>query len=818
VIPNQNSYEKLYFLQGGGEMGEITRAFDWSNTTIGTPDQWPANLRMVLSIVLHSAFPMFIFWGKEMLCFYNDAYRPSLGADGRHPAVGKPGKEVWPDVWDFIAPLLQQVRETGAAAWFEDQLLPIYRNGRMEDVYWTFSYSAIYSDKGTVDGVLVTCTETTAKIKAAAKLFESEKRFQNLVQDASIGIVVLTGDEMRVAIINQAYVRLTDRTYDDLIGKPFFEVVPEFEVHFRPTIDQVLRTNESLNLFDYAFVTEFSKREKKESFLNIVCQPYTDDGTMAGVMVLCQDVTEQVTARQKAESSEFLLRSLMESAPFPISVMVAEDMRVSFANDAILEVWGKGPEVIGKPIGEVLTELNNRELFNKLQEVYTSGKPYHAVNQRFDVQIDDVTKTYYFNYSLIPLPDKNGDIYAVMNISADVTDLNRAKERVEESRRNIRNVINKAPVAMCILKTDRFVVEIANERMFQLWGKTAEEVMHKPIFDGLPEARDQGFEEILTRVFVTEESHTAHGAPVNLPRNGKTEMVYVNYVFEAYRESNNVISGVIAVALDVTSQALARQKIEEVVAERTQELAESNSHLQRLNGELAQFAYIASHDLQEPARKVSTFVQMLEAGLTGVDDRSRHYLERIKSATSRMIVLVRDVLAYSQLAKEKQVSESIQLNQIIEEIKNDLELVIEEKGAEILYDNLPAITGFRIQITQLFGNLISNALKFSRSDVKPVVKVTCAKLPDDQKPQMLDRDLSYFHFEVSDNGIGFNLEYSEQIFNIFQRLHGNKEYEGTGIGLAMCKKIVQNHKGHIFASSQPQNGSIFHVILPENII
>ena len=175
-------------------MGELTRNFNWSQTVIGSPGEWPQSLRTTVSNLLRSKFPMFLWWGPDMIQFYNDAYRPSLGNNGKHPyALGQNGKECWPEIWDIISPLHRQVQTTGEATWMEDQLVPIYRNGKIEDVYWTYSYSSVLDDEGNHAGILVTCNETTEKVNTFNKLLISEQRFHNLVSEATIGIVVLTG-------------------------------------------------------------------------------------------------------------------------------------------------------------------------------------------------------------------------------------------------------------------------------------------------------------------------------------------------------------------------------------------------------------------------------------------------------------------------------------------------------------------------------------------------------------------------------------------------------------------------------------------------
>jgi PAS domain S-box-containing protein len=308
ALKNNNS-----FLQGEGEMSEIVRAYPWAETQIGTPDTWPQSLRTALGIVLRSAFPMFIFWGDDFICFYNDAYRPSLGENGKHPAVGKNGKEVWPEIWHFIGPIIDQVRSTAKAVWYEDQLLPIFRNGTMKDVYWTFSYSPIYGDSNCVEGVFVTCTETTEKVKNINRLVESEHRFHNLIKQASIGMIVLMGEEMRIQVVNQAYCNLIGRTVEELTGNLLFDIIPETEEHFRGMLNQVRLSGEEVVLYDCPYFVLISNA-RKEGFLNVVLQPYKEDnGQITGIIGMCQDVTEQVLATQKTAESERQFRLMADS-------------------------------------------------------------------------------------------------------------------------------------------------------------------------------------------------------------------------------------------------------------------------------------------------------------------------------------------------------------------------------------------------------------------------------------------------------------------------------------------------------------------------
>ena len=168
-----------HYLKGGGEMGELIRSFDWKLTPLGPPENWPLSLLITVSILLQSRFPMFLWWGPQLVQFYNDAYRPSLGTDGKHPkALGQFGEDCWPEIWPVIKPLIDQVMANGESVWFENQLVPIFRNGRLEDVYWTFSYSRVTGEYGEPAGVLVICNETTASVLVAKRLRKSEKRFR----------------------------------------------------------------------------------------------------------------------------------------------------------------------------------------------------------------------------------------------------------------------------------------------------------------------------------------------------------------------------------------------------------------------------------------------------------------------------------------------------------------------------------------------------------------------------------------------------------------------------------------------------------------
>ena len=233
--------------------------------------------------------------------------------------------------------------------------------------------------------------------------------------------------------------------------------------------------------------------------------------------------------------------------------------------------------------------------------------------------------------------------------------------------------------------------------------------------------------------------------------------------------------------------------------------------LEESNRELEEFAYVASHDLQEPLRKIETFGDRLQSKYgDDLPDGGKEYISRMQNATGRMRQLISDLLAYSRVTTKAKPFEYIDLNTHIDGVCSDLQMRIEDNDAEVVYENLPSIHADPTQLRMLLQNLIGNALKFQREGVKPVVTITAEILEGDASIGQTDR----CQIVIADNGIGFDNKYKQQIFTIFQRLHGRNEYEGTGIGLATCRKIVERHNGVIDAEGVPNEGAKFIITLP----
>jgi light-regulated signal transduction histidine kinase (bacteriophytochrome) len=265
----------------------------------------------------------------------------------------------------------------------------------------------------------------------------------------------------------------------------------------------------------------------------------------------------------------------------------------------------------------------------------------------------------------------------------------------------------------------------------------------------------------------------------------------------------------VGTSTDIHDQILLTEELERKVNERTHLLQVSNN-------ELEQFAHISSHDLQEPLRKIRTFADLLkENGDQNLNDTSKRYIDKICTTAERMSDSLKALLNFTRLHREEKFVQ-VNLNEIVAHILIDLELMITQKNAVVQIGDLPVLKAIPIQMQQLFYNLINNALKFSTKDRAPEIVITSKQMGDEQiksLPQLIFYK-QYFEIIVKDNGIGFDQIHSDKIFTIFQRLHTRAEYEGTGIGLSLVKKVVNNHKGEIHAVSQLGVGTSFHIILP----
>jgi two-component system, LuxR family, sensor kinase FixL len=369
------------------------------------------------------------------------------------------------------------------------------------------------------------------------------------------------------------------------------------------------------------------------------------------------------------------------------------------------------------------------------------------------------------------------------------------EQRLHDSERHFQSWFEDAPIA-CHEVDREGVVLCVNQAECELFGFRPEEMIGRPIWDFMAaEDREKTKAGLLERI-----SSNQPLVPLEREykrRDGSSVVMEIHQ--KRIRDASGNATGLRTFLLDITQ----RKRAEQTLSEQAEKLARSNS-------ELEQFAYVASHDLQEPLRKIQAFGDRLKTkydaslGAEGID-----YLTRMQNAAARMQALIQDLLSLSRVASSAKPFAAVDVGDVVRMVISDLEVRAQERNGRVEAADLPVVFGDRGQLAQLFQNLIGNGLKFQKPGESPVVKVSSEAVPPS------DGAGAGWRITVEDNGIGFDEKYRDRIFQIFQRLHGRSEYEGTGIGLAICRKIVERHGGAIAAHSSPGAGAKFVITLPQ---
>jgi len=409
--------------------------------------------------------------------------------------------------------------------------------------------------------------------------------------------------------------------------------------------------------------------------------------------------------------------------------------------------------------------------------------------------------------------------------TVDITEQKRSAQAVKESEERFRMMANLVPLTIWTTDANGYC-NFLSVRWKEATGKSIEEGLGEGWVDLIhPEDRDN-IRESWRKSFSAKKPFEARFRLLNA-KGGYN----VNFVNSALRyDSSGEFAGYIAIFQDVSSDEVIKSSLEKIVLDRTEDLRKRNADLKKaekslqeknrelgeINNQLSSFAHIASHDLQEPLRKIQTFSNLLfELEGHKISDKGKELYYRIQHSSERMRSLIQDLLAYSKSNGHEEKLEKVDLNSLFAEVVNELEIKIEEKKAIIENFGLPSLNIIKFQFHQLFLNLLSNAIKFTREGTAPHISVS-SELMDGRGifKGLGEINNTYHHITVRDNGIGFEPQQAEKIFEMFYRLHGRAEYEGTGLGLAICKKIIENHKGIILAESGVNQGATFHIYLP----
>lgn len=557
--------DKYHFLSGGGEMGQLMRSKDWSASLVGTPETWPQSLRTTLSIILNSKFPMFLFWGPDLVCFYNDAYRPSLGIAGKHPDIlGSRGEDCWKEIWPVIKPLIDQVLAGGEATWSEDQLIPIYRNGKMEDVYWTFSYSPVNDESGKPAGVFVTCNETTEKIITLKKLEDSKNQLEFAIDAVKLG----TWDYDPAIKKFTANSRL----------KEWFGLPAEMEIELDHAINaiaehdkhRVVAAIERALDYDsggyyeeeYTIIQPHNQQEivvlgKGRAWFNEDKIAYRFNGTL-------EEVTDQVIARRKISDDDKRFRNTVQQAPVGITILRGPEFIVEMANDAYLQlVDRKEANFVGRPLFDSLPEVQET-VQPLLNDVLNTGIPFNGIEYPVPVNRYGKQEISYFNFLYHPLREEDGEISGIIVTVTDMTESVKAKHYITESEKQFRKMVMDSPIPMTIFRGKDFVIEIANKVMFEkIWRKNETGVLGKHLLDVFPELKNQKYPELLDAVLKTGKLYKEIESPVYVQGDDGMRDFYLDYEYAPLFEPDGSVSGILVTVNDVTEKVWARKRVEE---------------------------------------------------------------------------------------------------------------------------------------------------------------------------------------------------------------------------------------------------------------
>jgi signal transduction histidine kinase len=475
-------------------------------------------------------------------------------------------------------------------------------------------------------------------------------------------------------------------------------------------------------------------------------------------------------------------------------------------------------KIIGKGVFEAFPPSSNpgdqgaNQLKASLDTVVSQKRPHDFPPQRYDVEnAEGVFEERYWKAVNTPLLDEKGEVTYIIHSTEEITDRMMA-ERLEKERsrlsgentylQEIINIVNSPlQVLEPVFEGDTIIdfrFKMTNAAYAAYANTTPEALLNKRVGEVFP-----GYFQTTSFTNVVKTYLTGKADTWDLYYNQDGLDIY--NTMSATRMDGDVLVHF----TDYTKMKNLQEQLERKVIE-----------LERSNQNLQEFAYAASHDMKEPIRKIHFFADRLKERLVHkLEQEDLRYFERLETGTKRMNTLIDDLLVYSHVTRGASTVETVDLNQMLSFVLDDLELHIEQIGATVKVDPMPTIMGRPRQLQQLFENLIGNALKYSREGVAPLILITTGVLKgrDAGAPAAaVSADKDYHLIQVQDNGIGFEQKDAERIFTVFTRLHGNKEYRGTGVGLSIAQKVVQNHGGYIWAESKPGEGTIFKVLLPVN--
>ena len=596
---------------------------------------------------------------------------------------------------------------------------------------------------------------------------------------------------------------------NEIIGKSDFDLFPH-ELAERYRAEELEMMQSGQGLYNHEGPTVDESKEEKNRWVSTTKVILRDaQGKIIGFIGIGRDITEHKQAEETLARERSLLRTLIDNLP---DAIYAKDTacRKTLVNPADLKNLHCKTEA--EALGKNDFDLFPKDIAEKFWADDQKVIQGQTVIDREEYFLSNEGEKRWLLTSKLPLRDQNGKIVGLVGIGRDITGRKKAEEALVRERLLLRTLIDNLPDYIYAKNTEgRFVLNnLAHAR--NLGAKSPEEMKGKSDFDYFPRdlaaqffADEQNIIKTGKSVINQEQYKVSPGDESGQKRWSVSSKVL-------WRDNNGHVLGTVGVTHDIHDMKVSQ----EALRSSEEKLREFSAQLERSNRELQDFAYVASHDLQEPLRKIMVFGERLKEKCgEKLDPEAGDCLERMQKAASRMQNLINELLTFSRVTTKAKPFEPVDLAKVADDVVSDLEGRIELVNGRVEVGSLPVIEAEALQMRQLFQNLIGNALKFRRPEVPPVVKVA-AQIISGRRPQAgTDApEEKLCRLTVSDNGIGFDEKYLDRIFNVFQRLHSRNEYEGTGMGLAIARKIAVFHQGDITAKSKPGSGATFIVTLP----
>jgi PAS domain S-box-containing protein len=681
--------------------------------------------------------------------------------------------------------------------------------GKYEVRYWAPLNKPVLNSDGDVAYIIHSVEDLTENRRmkqverlAHEKVVESERRLRNTILQAPVAICIFRGEQFVIEIANNHMFEFWGKSPEEVMSKPLFTALPEVKNQgYEELMLNVLRTGKQFSAVEQP-VTFARNGEPETRYINLTYEPLREpDDSISGIMAMAVDVTEQVIARKKIEESEADLKRfkfMADHAEDPF-ILMRQDGSFAYLNKKALQVWGYTEEeaknIRVPDVEPVFLDGTFEEVFQKAQ----SGAILHleTVHKRKNGETFHVE----INMNGINL----AGVPHLFAVARDITERKKAKEVLERSQAHTRLAMEAARLGTYETDLARQTITYS-PRLAEIFGLDGSRQWPYSAFVDAVHPDDK----MIRRRAHEEARQTGnlfYEARIVLP-DESIRWIRLNGKF---RMEDGIPVSVVGTVMDITEEKKAAELLEQKIDERTKELKQAIEQLR-------EFTYAASHDLQEPLRKISFYLDRLLINIgPGLNPENKQITERIQYTTDRMRRLINDLLDYSNATQGVKVFQEINLNTLLKEVLDDMEASIVLQGADIKVNQLPQVKGDARQLQQLFLNLFSNSLKYHKKGEPPKIQVSCKIV----KGEEIEADLplekisaSFYEIKVQDDGIGFSQEYTDRIFKLFQRLHGKAAYDGTGVGLAIAQKVIENHHGYITAESEQDKGAAFKVYLP----